>query len=248
MKFNMESLKNRIKSNMCDIVKKITITHKLDYDKHPIWLHDNIRLSSCGKEPDTVRWIENFDNNDRVFDIGANVGAYSLIMAKYAAKIYAFEPSAFTFGVLVRNIHTNNAFNIVPLNMALSGCRKLGTFAYSSIDLGSSGHGFNSAPEKEEAYRQEILSYSVDDFVGDFRIEPPNHIKLDVDGIELEILKGAVKTISNKTFKSLMVEGKDDSAEMFDFLEKLNFQRKARYDVGSAREGIYNYLFVKKNV
>ena len=243
MKFRLGSIKNRFKSYMCEAVKKIEIIHQLDYDKIPIYLHDNIRLGSCKKEVDTVKWIEGFSRDDVVFDVGANVGTYSLIMSKYAGKVYAFEPSVFTFNTLIKNIHTNKASNVVPLNMALSQHKKLGTFVYSSTKLGTSGHGLGGT-SKEEVYKQEILAYSVDDLVEDFKIEPPNHMKLDVDGIEFDILKGALKTISGGSCKSLMVEATEQDTEMFAFLENLNFQKRARCDVGG--DGIYNYLFVRR--
>lgn len=243
MKLRLESIKNRLKSYMCEVIKKIEIIHKLDYDKIPIYMHDNIRLSSCQKEPDTVVWLEGFKKDDVAFDVGANVGAYSLIMAKYAKKVYSFEPSAFTFGTLVKNIYTNKASNIVPLNMALSQHKKLGTFAYSSSEIGGSGHSFDEG-KKDAGYCQEIFSYSIDELVYDFNLEPPNHIKLDVDGIELKIIKGASKTISGKDFKSLMVEATEQDVEMFAFLDTLNLQKKAKYDIGGGE--LCNYLFVKK--
>lgn len=243
MKFKTESLKNRIKSYLSEAIKRIRIIHKLDYDKYSIYLHDNIRLNACKKEPDTVKWIESFHKSDIAFDIGANIGAYSLIMGKYAKMVFAFEPSVFTFTTLVKNIHTNMASNVVPVNMALSERKKIGEFAYSSTDLGSSVHGLDVRLVKE-AYRQKILSYSIDDFIADFGIEFPNHIKLDVDGIEFDILKGAAKTISAKAFKSLMVEADDNRKDMFDFLESLGLKQKAIYHIGN--EGMYNSLFVRR--
>ena len=242
MKLKIESIRNRLKSYLSEAIKKIRIIHRLDYDKYPIYLHDNIRLNACKKEPDTVKWIESFDKSDTAFDIGANIGAYSLIMGKYAKIVFAFEPSVFTFSTLVKNIYTNMASNVMPVNMALSERNKIGEFAYSSIDLGSSVHGLDVSLEKE-AYRQKILSYSIDNFVADFGIEPPNHIKLDVDGAEFDILKGAAKTISAKAFKSLMVEADDKRKDMFDFIESLGLKQKATYHIGNA--DMYNCLFVR---
>jgi len=243
MKLQIGSLKNRLKSYLSEAIKRIRITHKLDYGKYPIYLHDNIRLSSCKKEPDTVKWIEGFDKNDTAFDIGANIGAYSLIMGKYAKRVFAFEPSVFTFSTLAKNIYTNKASNVIPVNMALSERKKIGEFAYSSIDIGSSVHGLDVTLEKE-AYRQKILSYSIDDFVADFGIETPSHIKLDVDGTEFDILKGAVKTISAKAFKSLMVEADDKRKEIFNFLGLFGLTQKAKYHIGTA--DMFNYLFVRR--
>jgi FkbM family methyltransferase len=240
MKFSATSFKNRVKSVTCEFIKNFVIIHKLDYEKMPIYLHDNIRLASCKKEPDTVKWIETFEKFDTVFDVGANVGAYSLIMAKFVKRVYSFEPSGFTFNTLMKNVFTNEAFNVTPLNIALSGSKKIDTFVYSSKTPGTSGHGVgvNCGGKK---YEQQMLCYSIDDFIKDFNLEPPNHIKLDVDGNELEILKGASKTLSGVGFKTLMVEVLHEDKEMFDYLRGLGLNEFAKYriDVG----GTYNYLF-----
>jgi FkbM family methyltransferase len=243
MKLRFESIKNRLKSYTCEIIKKIQITHKLDYKRYPIYLHDNIRLASCKKEPDTINWIETFDKDDVAFDIGANIGAYSLIMAKFCRLVYAFEPSAFTYATLIKNIYTNKAYNIIPLNIALSERKELLEFLYTSVKSGSSGHGISDTMGKQ-AYKQKVLSYSIDELVKDFNLEPPLHIKLDVDGAEFEILKGATQTLSNEAFKSLMVEADEKNKELFSYLGRLNLKLKARYYIGDVR--LNNYLFLKE--
>ncbi len=244
MKMRIESIKNRLKSYVYKIIKKINIKHKLDYDKISIYMHDNTRLTSCKREPDTVRWIESFNKGDVAFDVGANAGAYSLIMSKYANKVYAFEPSVFTFSTLVKNIYTNRATNIIPLNMALSKSKKIGTFTYSSIISGSSVHSFDADLSKQ-IYKQDILSYSIDELVADFKIEHPNHIKLDVDGSEFDILKGAVGTLANNNFKSLLVEAADDSEQLFAFLESAGLKEAERHNL-LGFDDMHNYLFVKE--
>src|SRR5262249_31231684 len=65
-------------------------TARLDYLKREIFLHINsnielkTRTRSCAKEPDLVDWIEsNFKAGEVFFDVGANVGAYSLVATKF---------------------------------------------------------------------------------------------------------------------------------------------------------------------
>ncbi len=242
MKINLDSIKNRLKSYLLEVVKKINFTHRLDYARFPIYLHDNIRLASCKKEPETVKWIETFQKDDTVFDIGANVGVYSLIMAKYANKIYAFEPSTFTFSVLNKNILANKAENIISLNIALSNKRQINVFTYSSTELGSSSHVFGQA-NTQGVFRQQILSYSIDNFLEDFTIRQVNHIKIDVDGNEFEILKGAQKTLEQPWLKSLLVEISDpDNKPLFDFLKQRGLVLKEKYPAGIP---VYNYLYVR---
>ena len=60
------------------------------------------------KEPETLEWINTFDENSVFFDIGANVGLYSCYAAKKKkCKVFAFEPSVFNLEILTKNIYIN---------------------------------------------------------------------------------------------------------------------------------------------
>ena len=89
-----------------------------------------------------------------------------------------------------------------------------------------------------------LLSYSIDELIKDFDIPSPNHIKIDVDGAEFKILEGAVKTISESNFKSLLVEADEDSKQLFDFLDSLGLEKKQRHYISC--DNIYNYLFMRR--
>ena len=118
----------------------IDVKGKMDYFKDDIflnvgsWIEYDKRLRSCAKEPETVDWIEGFiKEGDVVYDIGANVGAYSLLIAKHLngrGRVYAFEPSFSTFAQLCGNVALNNCSQTVsPMYVALAehtgmhGCR-----------------------------------------------------------------------------------------------------------------------------
>ena len=76
------------------------------------------------KEPETLSWIDNFDNESTFWDIGANIGLYSCYAAKKKnCNVYAFEPSIFNLEWLAKNIHTNNLVNnitIIPIPLTKS--------------------------------------------------------------------------------------------------------------------------------
>ena len=74
------------------------------------------------KEPDMIEWIESFNRNDILFDVGANIGLYSIFASKQGIKkVIAFEPEALNFALLNQNIFLNNEQDrIVPLNVGLS--------------------------------------------------------------------------------------------------------------------------------
>ena len=153
--------------------------------------------STMTKEPDTIRWIDEFEPSDVFWDIGANVGVFGL----YAARQRAFEPSADNYTVLCRNIEIN-AFEdqVIPYCVALAGGTKLGVLNSPSREMGASLHQFGQRGEASRYWdggnttsAQGVIGFSIDDFIGQFRPTFPTQLKIDVDGLEWPILQGARK-------------------------------------------------------
>ncbi len=196
----------------------IDVKGKMDYLKDDIflnvgsWIEYDKRLKSCSKEPETVFWIEAFiKEGDVVYDIGANVGAYSLLIAKHLngrGKVYAFEPSFSTFAQLCSNVALNQCSHTVsPMYVALAEHTGMAYFNYTSMDAGTALHALGDAAGLARVvHRQPILSYALDELIEHFSIDRPNHIKLDVDGIEFDILRGAKQALSDSRLKTVIVE------------------------------------------
>jgi FkbM family methyltransferase len=217
---------------------------KLDYDKHPIYINCenetelNTRLNSCKREPDTVNWVESFEINSIFFDIGANIGAYSLIAAstKKNIQVFAFEPHSYNFTTLVSNIYENKFSNtITPINMGVSNISLLSTLyhwdKYPLGESGSSGHQLNNIHDHEglefnPIFQQSILSISIDNFIREYNIHP-NYIKIDVDGIEKLIIQGMTNLIMNQnSLISILVECNGDSGIFIDnFMNCAGFKK-----------------------
>lgn len=246
-----------------------TIVRKMDYERHDIFLQvdsdieRSVRLISCKKEPETVEWIETFFKpGDVFFDIGANVGAYSLVAAKFCKgdiKVFSFEPGFMTFPQLCKNVIVNNCQDcIVPLQIALSEETTLEIFNYNNLITGGALHTLGEAIDfKGDTFsptvRQSVLAYKLDDLVKHFPIPTPNHIKLDVDGIEFGILRGAQDTLSNPSLKSVILELEETSKEpeeISDYLSSkgLEFHSEFRYALAGdveAFQAMYNDIFVR---
>jgi len=245
---------------LAHIKQKTQIIKKMDYLRHDIFLHIdstfeyNARLTSCGKEPETVWWIENFLKEGEVFyDIGANVGAYSLVAAKFLnnkVKIYAFEPAFMSYAQLCKNITLNNCEdNIIPIPIALSDKTAIDTFNYRSFTTGSSihelGRPIDHAGRTFKPFaRHQILACTLDDAIQYFNLAMPNHIKIDVDGIELKILKGVMKTLQNPGIKSILLEinkGNAGARATIEFFRNNGF----RFHSEHPNDKPYNYIFTK---
>jgi FkbM family methyltransferase len=205
---------------------------------------DLYRARASEKEPETVNWIENYMKPGQVFfDVGANIGAYSLIAnahLKGNLTVHAFEPSYSNYYQLCRNIILNGfQASITPHMIGLTENTEMLTFHYQSLDAGSAGHRFGAqtpnASSAQYVYSQPLIGFSMDYLIKKFGIPVPNHIKLDVDGTEFEVLSGAEKTLQRKDVKSILVEvrSKDGiSTKVKEILSSKGFHLISKTDRG----------------
>ncbi len=125
-----------------------------------------------------------------VMDVGANIGVYALLAARTVGptgKVYAFEPVPEIFTQLQEHIALNNATNIIPVPIALAD--KKGTAKMSVAG------GMSSLFRHETSRFIEVPLERLDDFVAEQGIERVDAIKIDVEGAELAVIKGADKTL-----------------------------------------------------
>lgn len=207
--------------SLARLKQEINPVLRLDFEPIPIHLHtdsktDLIRVKSCAKEPATVQWIlDRMKPGEVLYDIGANVGAYALVAALHArraGRVYAFEPSFATFQQLCRNVVLNQCQDaVIPHMLALSASTGIARFNYTSFQGGTSLHTLGEAVDYkgekfEPMYRQEMLSFSIDDLVSRFGFAPPTLMKIDVDGTELNIIEGAAQVLTGTSVKSVILE------------------------------------------
>jgi FkbM family methyltransferase len=178
------------------------------------------------KEPETIEWIDTFEPKSIFWDIGANVGCYSLYAAKRGHSVVAFEPAASNYAVLNRNIELNDV-HVDAFNVALSDWNGPALLGMNQTDPGHAFHRLHG----DGKYHQAIMS-----FTGDVFAPYPHHVKIDVDGTELEILKGMPLVL--KQAKSVLVEcdgtARDDAIMVL--LDSYGLKEKWRK---------YNALFVR---
>lgn len=170
-------------------------------------------LTVLSKEPDTIHWIDDFIGNGDVFyDVGANVGVYSLYAAlSRGARVLAFEPMCSNYEVLNRNIFLNGADDaIVAYNCAFHDRSILSRLNLSDFLPGKAGHSFESATGQvegiEPAFRQGMLGMTMDDFIERFSAPFPNHIKIDVDGNEGLIVDGMARLLMDPRLRTIAIE------------------------------------------
>ena len=170
--------------------------------------------SIATKEPDTISWIESFNSDDVLWDIGANVGTFSVYAAKRHPKgqVVAFEPSVLNLELLARNLHINGVSDgvvIVPLPLTdneriadfnMSYLERGGAHSSFGVDFGQNGRPLNTS------FSYRIVGVSIDHLIEMAPLPVPNHIKIDVDGIEHLILAGARQVLRHPALRSILIE------------------------------------------
>lgn len=176
------------------------------------------RLQPCAKEPETVEWLLSYSGSGPVlYDIGANVGTYSLIAAAAdpAARVVALEPGYATFPRLVDNVRANSfGDRVAALPIALGDRTELVTFAYATVEPGAADHpGILGGTAGRPVASHPVLCYRLDDLIERFGLPEPTLLKLDVDGAETGVLRGATATLRSKGLASVLVEVREGSTE-----------------------------------
>lgn len=216
------------------------------------------------KEPDLLGWIRDFGGNGVFFDIGANVGLYSIYYAlTHSGSVYSFEPSFFNVKQLAKNISSNQLSDrIVVISNPLTDQVKNEKFHQGSdveggalssfgVDYGFDGKILNS----DISYK--ILGLSLDFmFDNELITEIPSLVKIDVDGTEHLILKGARKILAADRCRTVLIEVNDrfieQSREVFEILSSIGFilvsKDRSPLTSGLSEFGdTYNQIWVKRS-
>lgn len=210
------------------------------------------------KEPETLEWIDRFADADVYWDIGANVGMYALYAAiNRKVRVLAFEPSAANYFLLNRNIELNDLADAMQAYcVAFTDGMRIDTLNMQNTDLGGALSSFGSTVDESgrtfvPTFRQGSIGYSVDQFIERFAPPFPNHIKIDVDGIEDRIIAGAPSTLRDGRLKSLSIElddaRPDHMKSMVESIERCGLRlvakRQSEMIAASAHKHIFNYQF-----
>jgi FkbM family methyltransferase len=202
------------------------------------------------KEPETVEWIRSFVPGETLFDLGANVGLFSLLAAKMGVHAVAFEPEPQNFSVLARNIYLNGLADlVVPLNLAIADKTTIDFLYMPVFGIGNAFNQFGvpiaaGAASAPAASKQYVMAFTLDAFLSTFPQFTPTHIKIDVDGLEHLVICGADKTLESPSLKSLLVEFDSrvkEGKQAIDFIQSKGFTISSQHQ--RIEENFRNYIF-----
>ncbi len=247
----------KLTANVIDPITKETIKYNI-VNETTLWRAQTI----FNKEPITINWIRGFKKNKFMFDIGANVGIYSIYAAiTKLVKVYAFEPESNNFQNLMQNIKINNLnTSVTPFPIGISDVTEMSKLQISNFEPGSSHHtvgknhlDHNTLNIINSELTQGVFSTTLDDLCFKWNLPIPSYLKIDVDGIENKIIEKAQNVLKDSNLDSILIEineNRNEDINIINILSKFGFN----YDkdqVANARrksglhEGYAEYLFYK---
>ncbi len=164
------------------------------------------------KEPDTIAWLNSFAPDSVLYDVGANVGMYSIYAAVVrGTRVLAFEPESQNFALLNKNIFANQVSGLVTAYpLAMTDKTAIDQLHLSNFMVGGSCHNFGEQVDFDgkpfnPGFSQGCFAMPMNDLVEKFGFARPDYIKIDVDGLEHLVVSGGDRILTEGV-KSVLIE------------------------------------------
>jgi len=163
-----------------------------DYVQQEIWLK-----KSFYETPELFIFRKYIDASAIIADCGTNIGNHTIFFAKVIGvqKVYSFEPIPRTFAILKKNIEINNLKSKVVLENTALGQKKAQVSVISFNPKNWGGTTLGYCPPSENADVMPCIS--LDEYFINHK-PLPTHLKIDVEGFESELLKGADELLTKQ--------------------------------------------------
>jgi FkbM family methyltransferase len=201
------------------------------------------------KEPGTIEWlVQTLRPDDIFFDIGANIGAYSIFAAREITSpggVYAFEPHLANAASLLQNVSLNGlAQKIQVISIPLTDRDGFGPFHYHSLDHSRSHSQFGPPVLDGQTFRPVATELKfgacLDTLIESGIIPSPTVVKIDVDGLEAEIIAGMSSLLkSSRAPRSIQVElSRDNADKVISQMAAAGYQVATRHWTSSGQDAI----------
>ena len=189
------------------------------------------------KEPETINWINEFKKNSIFFDVGANIGIYTLYSAvKIGNIVYSFEPHSVNYKNLLDSISLNGLKNCHAFCFAVSNQTALSSIQVKDLYEGVADNIVGVRGD----YYHGCVEMSLDFLVKKGILPQPDYIKIDVDGFEDKVVLGALETIQK--CKSILVEIDNKHLHLLKEITNQGFKIMSKSKRNNEE---YNYIFIK---
>lgn len=207
--------------------KEVIIDELVTWEKGKFYFFAPIKVATKAKNKgienlllkNTLQLFQNYNlTNPTILDVGSNYGFISLALQSNLTSqtsIFSFEPHPEIVKAYTRSILKNDIKNIIIENVAVGNDNK-------QIEINLFGQTSNILDTGNEVVKKVLINQiKLDDYLLDRNIVP-NFIKIDVDGYELNVLKGLQDTINK--YKPIIVVETNDSEEVLQFLKNCNYK------------------------
>ena len=197
--------KNPLPESILEPKANEIIKIKLKGIEYFVPMKDICHMGDGNREPWLIEALSDVKEGDLFVDIGANLGLFAIPVGKIT-KVIAFEPDAVNYDLLIKNTTLNGVQeNVTVLKNIVSdidGKMKLYSSKFSQIATIVDPSRVDWEPE----IVSEVDSVTIDKFMEDDKIEKIDWLKIDVEGGEYQILKGAKNSLTNKKIENILVE------------------------------------------
>lgn len=204
-------------------------------------------------EPELLDWIDAMHPSSVLYDIGASNGIFAMYAAARGADVFAFEPDPSNYFLLSYNNYLNSSRGKTGIkacmNFAISSKMEIGMINIRNMELGSHEKILDNSVDVfgnafSPAHTHAVLKCRIDDLKCILKSKDPTHIKIDVDGSEIEVLRGANQVL--KSAKSIFIELTDMASGQaaHSLLSEKGFHLVSKHQVQNY-EGLHNCIYEK---
>lgn len=201
-------------------------------------------------EPELLDFIDAIPAGSAYYDIGASNGIFACYAAAKGLQVFAFEPEAQNYALLDRNNFLNKG-GIHCFNLAISDKQELGKLYSAKFEAG--GHmkildqpTFVGGETFEPEHVSTVLKYPLTKWVKDFDAPQPEYVKIDVDGAEYDVLRGAEAVLINaKAIFIELCETSPQTAPLVQLIEQMGFRLQKKVPV-QHYDDLFNCVFEKQ--
>ena len=222
---------------------KIPVSLRCNLDD---WIPWNVFLHGCySKESGCEKCMINDSINAKcIFDVGANIGYYTLQFASLSQKVFAFEPLSYQVSELEKNLSLNHFTNVqITENIVSSTNDQLMRIYFSGIN----NSGKSSVEVFSERY-EDKYSITLDSYCRQENISVIEIIKIDVEGHELNVLRGMHFLLTHKRVLKIYIEinqktlaaANSSPEEVFSLLSSYGYRA---YDISNGTRIARNDVF-----
>jgi FkbM family methyltransferase len=174
-----------------------------------------------------------------IWDVGACVGNFSILASSNFSKVYAFEPDGFTFSSLIKNIHSSGR-DVLAFNFALSNTSLHVAKLFLASTTEAHAHHSLESPINyvgqyfDPALELPVLGLRADELIDLLKLDVPEFVKIDVDGMEFEILEGFGRYLSDPRMLVVVAEVSPQNpklSKLVNLLESNGFVMEPKLDL-----------------